>query len=219
MNRPLTIVRVVPRMTDADIELIIAKLESKVPFAVRGNESLRAFTRDIVHAVEDRFASSESHPLPPGKYDAVVTFTMPDSGVLQPWMLGITLKMQTVLLAALRGPDRNNPLVKRYTKFIRAVTIRNADRTTDFMLGEVTNFLPRIESVSFKNFLKGLEAQPMHFVMHLIHALEIIAYKHPTLPIASEALNHYGAICEALHLIVEPLEMLDTRLATVAEED
>jgi hypothetical protein len=63
-------------------------------------------------------------------------------------------------------------------------------------------------------FLRSLDQYPFHFVMHLMHAAEILGYKHPDQNRRVFWINLYCTIVyEHLHCEVESMEMMDLRLA------
>jgi hypothetical protein len=137
--------------------------------------------------------------------------------VIRPWLAaaGLTLKMQSVLFSALRGcdtvgkEDASKPLVRA----IRAAIMRDAEeqqRTPGF--GSI--FLNGdLADETVRKFTDDLDHYPVHFVMHLAHACEIIGYKHPDRAFREPFLRAYNAIVEALHLLPESVEHLDLRLA------
>lgn len=137
--------------------------------------------------------------------------------VIRPWLsdAGLSLKMQSVLFSALRGcdtvskEDASKPLVRA----VRAAIMRDAEEQhrapgfgSIFLNGDLTD-----ETV--RKFTDDLDHYPVHFVMHLAHACEIIAFKHPDRAYREPFLRAYNGIAEALHLLPESAEHLDLRLA------
>jgi hypothetical protein len=53
---------------------------------------------------------------------------------------------------------------------------------------------------------------PQHWYSHVMHALEIISYKHPDVGIAQITRQLYEMMVHSMHLNIETEEQLDTRL-------
>lgn len=140
------------------------------------------------------------------------------SSVVQEWVAeNCSWKMQTVLLAAFRGCDGvpKHDISKVFTKNMRASLLKNADRDSGFYgtLGfAVTKENKKLIDGFFIDCSKGsLDQYPVHWMMHLLQAAEIIGYKGP------DGLNDYWmyfykAGVSALHLNPETEEQLDERL-------
>lgn len=117
------------------------------------------------------------------------------SCVIKEWMHRLDWKRQTVVLLALRGPDVGASVeFKPIVRFIRSVTLENADPDKDFM-----------KDVSFSTIKEILAKNPSavdqltsHFIHHLNLALMVIGYDHPSLMIRNRALEAYQGIGHAL---------------------
>lgn len=147
-----------------------------------------------------------ANPLP-------VAPTIPGS-VLQDWVFKLGLRHQGVLLTAVRGPDTSpkedaaKALVRVYRSYILNCHCGDPAKAKSF-----------IEAVDAKelwarmnDFTKSFDHYPIHYVMHLIHASEIVAYKHPD-PAANAAWAvFYSTMCRKLHLNPETVDQLDQRL-------
>ena len=138
--------------------------------------------------------------------------------VLQDWVMDLPLRLQGTLLTAVRGCD-NEPKQwsktgvayspgRRITAYIRWCFMNPADpREVDaeegafFMSTPPTPFKPS----AFGHF-------PLHWYSHVMHALEIIAYKHPDLYVQESACKMYYAMVHGLHLNTETEEQMMTRL-------
>lgn len=128
------------------------------------------------------------------------------SSVLQEWVTGLNWKMQSVLLAATRGPDHIwCPRIKQINRWIRQVTQQNADPKDDFM---VVKKLPAWDD----ELEYELGYVPLHYYQHLMHSLEIIAYKSPDKKLAEIAWKYYFSMVHMLHLNEESESELDHRL-------
>lgn len=120
--------------------------------------------------------------------------------VLQPWLGEIPIRMQSTLLLGLRGPDTHAcPNVKRITRWLRGLTFvpGNPDNVREFM-GEMP---PRIEEKG--PTAKELEFCSQHFYSHLMHALEVVGYRHPNTEVRSQAYWLFFDMCSLMHLPVE----------------
>lgn len=134
--------------------------------------------------------------------------------ILQDWVMELGLRHQGVLLTVVRGCDtapKDDPS-KLFTRCIRAV-ILNAH------CGDPAKARTFIESVStyemlsrFTAFRSNLDHYPHHYCMHVIHAIEIIGYKHPIEGIRDEFGFFYLKLCKGLHVNPETEDQLDERL-------
>ncbi len=129
--------------------------------------------------------------------------------VLQYWIEDLPWKQQSVILSSLRGPDtRYCSNLKKISKWMRRITQNNADISSPYMEDET---LPSIEEIE-----KEAEFCTVHYLSHLLHGLEIIAYKHPNKTISNIAKNYYlGFVDKILHLNPETKDQLEGRLNDV----
>lgn len=155
------------------------------------------------------------------------------TSVLQPWVASLTFMQQTVLLTAVRGPDGSpkygptKMLLRWYRRCILlssldggvvladpfdpnggsfmgpSVLMRAADADYDWQW-----YLDEIVS----QYLRELDALPHHFQLHLLHAAEIVGYKHPDEAIRAWWANVYLRLVHDMHLWPETEEQLDHRL-------
>lgn len=129
--------------------------------------------------------------------------------VIQSWVNELTFKQQTVLLSSLRGCDGiyKEDLSKPLIRALRAVILKNAEmRSSVFMNGS-------IDETTVNKFAEDFDQYCLHFVMHLIHAVEIIGYKHPEHSVRLQFCKAYYRLAEALHLLPETPHHLEIRLA------
>lgn len=136
------------------------------------------------------------------------------TSILQPWVTELGLRHQGVLLTAVRGCDgvAKHDVSKPVMRAIRATVLVPFD---DRELTEPKGFI-YFEHQAFKEgvevLAKNLDEYPVHFVFHVIHALEVIGYKHPLSSIGYPFLYAYRRMVEKFHLNTETREQLDTRL-------
>lgn len=62
-------------------------------------------------------------------------------------------------------------------------------------------------------YLRYVDEMPHHFQLHLMHAAEIVGYKHPDPAIAKWWLDFYHMIVNDAHLFPESEELMDMRLS------
>src|ERR1017187_649397 len=128
--------------------------------------------------------------------------------VLNEWVTELNLKMQTVLIVGLRGPDQAYcPNLKKIHRWLRSLCLRNADPDHTFMKHQ--DDLPSIAEIEHE-----FEHQSVHYALHLTYALEVISYKHPEAGIRGKAAHLYRNITsDLLHFNFESETEMDHRLA------
>lgn len=134
---------------------------------------------------------------------------MKNTSVLQDWLVKIPIRMQSTLILGLRGPDTHcTPDVKSITRWLRGLAFKpgNPANVKEFMHSEPAMILEKGSTA------KELEFCTQHFYSHLMHALEVIAYKHPDIKVAMVALDRYTAMCRAFHLPNETTDEFEERL-------
>lgn len=136
------------------------------------------------------------------------------SSVVKEWISTIPYKMQAVLLLSLRGCDGTlkEDLSKMITRALRSVlfhpAVKNFNDECMFMSVNAVTLQNAI-----KRFADNLDHYPNHFVTHLLHAMEIIGYRHPDFKTAEFWLDAYRSCCYGMHLNHEGKDQLDVRLA------
>lgn len=89
--------------------------------------------------------------------------------VLQSWVTDLSLKNQTLLLSAIRGPDgvgKSNK-VKEVLKYYRFCVLKQADTLSGFMKSRPPT------KKQLNRFVKDVEELPLHYVMHTYRAFAI----------------------------------------------
>ena len=147
--------------------------------------------------------------------------------VMQKWVESLTLMQQTVLITAIRGADTlskhhiSKYLIRWYR---RCILISAFDRCTldDPHDPRGGSFMGPIGKTGLDDlasaYLRSIDEIPLHFHMHLIHAAEIIGYKHPNLKIREWWQKFYLAAVRDLHLNPESESELNARLGDNLEE-
>lgn len=152
--------------------------------------------------------------------------------VLQPWLADISMMQQTVLLTAIRGPDGlpkyggTKMLLRWYRRCVllsamdgRVLTDPIEQNGGSFTGPSLTpeKLLPYEDwrdpmDTVVGDYLKEVDAIPHHFQMHLLHAIEILGYKHPDIKVRTWWNGVYERIVSTLHLHPETEEEMDLRL-------
>jgi hypothetical protein len=129
--------------------------------------------------------------------------------VLQPWLENIPIKMQSTLILGLRGPDtHSSPGVKSIVRWMRGLAFKpgRIDNLHEFMTALPENIAEK--SATYKE----LEFCTQHFYGHLLHALEVVAYRYPDPTVACRAMDLVESLCAFFHLPVETEKHFEGRL-------
>lgn len=137
--------------------------------------------------------------------------------VLQDWVLELPgLRHQGVLVCAIRGCDTapKDDVSKALARCLR-------EGVLNAFVGDSSKAKTFIEKVSdeelqsrMRRFLHSLDQYPLHYVMHVIHAAEIVGYFYWGDDSLAEIrwAQFYGEACHKLHLYPETKEQLNARL-------
>lgn len=128
---------------------------------------------------------------------------------LQVWVENIPTRMQGTLILGLRGPDTHTaPGIKVICRWLRGLAFKPGNPTEfkTFMGGTP----PRI--VEKDSVAKELEFCSQHFYSHLMHALEVVAYRHPSEDVATHAFGLFQDMTGLMHLPVESRQDFEHRL-------
>lgn len=133
--------------------------------------------------------------------------------VLQTWVMELPLRHQGTLLCAMRGCDEQpkfplNATPRQLVAYLRLQVCNPADpREVD---REPGSFM----SDCFPSGWKASELGhlPLHWYTHLMHAYEVLAYKHPSIIVRTNGLIAYTRMVHSLHLEIESEENMDIRL-------
>lgn len=134
--------------------------------------------------------------------------------ILQDWVQELGLRHQGVLVASVRGCDtapRHDPS-KLLSRCLRA-EILNAHVGDAF---KAKTFIEQVSSAELEErmnaFLKNCDHYPHHFVMHFVHAAEVVGYHGPSAEARMRWRGFYLRACNRLHMNPETSEQLDARL-------
>jgi hypothetical protein len=135
------------------------------------------------------------------------------NSILQDWVQALGLRHQGVLLTAVRGCDaapKNDPS-KMFVRCYRAAVLKahcgDAKKAATFIEHVDGDELLR----RFNALRNNLDHYPVHYIMHLMHAVEIVGYKRPD-EFAALWKGFYFSFCVAFHLEPESCAALDNRL-------
>ncbi len=140
--------------------------------------------------------------------------------ILQDWVMELGLRHQGVLLSAVRGCDTapKDDSSKAMARLFRGEILNphcgDVSKAASFMM---TTDLHSFTHGYSKSFISSFDHYPLHYVMHFIHAAEIIGYHHPVSLVKEAWINFYNKMCNKLHMNPETKEQLDNRLN--ADED
>lgn len=134
--------------------------------------------------------------------------------VMRDWVSYLPLRHQGVLVTGIRGCDgapKDDPS-KALSCTIRRAIMNPADyRETTYERGFFGFSAPRMKK-DIEQFLHSLDQYPLHYITHLMHASEIIGYKHPNYNVRVFFNLIYRAMVKKFHLTPETEEILDERL-------
>lgn len=163
---------------------------------------------------------------------------------LQPWVQNLSIMQQSVLMSSIRGPDgiRKDHCAKLLLRWLRRCILLSAfdgavlDKPYDTgkpQGGSFTgasvwygpesvkqvgdNWWPEMNDL-VKQYLRRVDELPHHFQLHLMHAAEILGYKHPVANIRNWWLSLYQTLVNDAHLYPESEEQMDWRLCDNEEQ-
>lgn len=139
--------------------------------------------------------------------------------ILQDWVMTLGLRHQGTLLTGIRGCDdapKDDPS-KRFVRCYRAMVLHAHCGDP----GKARTFIEAcpLHEVQkrFQEFRRSTDHYPHHYVMHLMHCIEIVGYKHPDGNVRQAWREFYEAMCWALHVNPETEQQMDARLGADEE--
>lgn len=112
------------------------------------------------------------------------------------------------MLLALRGCDtvaKHGP-GKDVTRALRRVVLKNAMKVSESFMVNDKPVPPALDQ-------GAVDGAPHHWLMHLIHAAEIVGYRHPDDELRRAWRAWYEDACAQLHMNPETQEQMRLRLA------
>jgi len=147
---------------------------------------------------------------------ATIMYGIPatSTSILQRWVEDLPIRYQGTLLTAMRGCDSvpREDVTKILMRGLRHHVLNPADarelsHAGGFMSFNLPELIPAINK-----FKKSMDHYPLHFVMHLLHAIEVIGYEHPMQNVRDGFSMSYYVLVHALHLMPETREALRERM-------
>lgn len=159
-----------------------------------------------------------------------------NKGVLQDWVCELTFMKQSVLIAAIRGPDGTVKMTSAkmlvrwlrrcvlYSAFDKCVLMRPYD-AGELRGGSFTG--PSLDCVGafqgekewfdrmiilLEEYLDDCDGLPHHYQLHFMYAAEILGYEHPDDQIKKWWSLAYKILANDMHLNPETKEAMDKRL-------
>lgn len=136
------------------------------------------------------------------------------NSIVKDWVSKLGLRHQGVLLTCVRGCDTN-------VKFDRIKELCRAfrERILKCHCGDpnkAKSFIERMTDSNLKLIMDSIisnhDHYPHHYLMHLIHAAEIIGYKDREDHQYAFWYHFYIKMCHKMHMTPETEEQLDNRL-------
>lgn len=149
---------------------------------------------------------------------------MKKGSVLLPWTEEISFMQQSVLISAVRGPDgiRKDHPVKVLGRWLRRSILKSAMDGRELSQpyepggGSFTGPCKTDEVCDLQHamelYFRTVDELPHHFQLHLMHAAEILGYKHPNSFTRNWWNNFYLSCVNDMHLFPESEELMDLRL-------
>lgn len=124
---------------------------------------------------------------------------------LHDWVMDLPFQMQALLMTCMRGPDGMDKHVpaKAIIRYLRGTICKpagdwNGKNNNDFMWGEYRFF-----NAYAVRFWEDHDSYPHHFIMHLVHCAEVIAYCYPDKEISNHWWEFYVSACKSFHMVPE----------------
>lgn len=141
--------------------------------------------------------------------------TQSNQSAVKEWLSDLPFTQQALLMLSLRGADGmpKHNFGKDLLHYMRDVVLNAAYPGYDgspegFMRSDYDNFIDIVYL-----FFKDMDSYPMHFLMHLIHAGEVIAFNHPNQVISEHWHYFYNQACKNFHMNPETKDQLNERLS------
>jgi len=148
--------------------------------------------------------------------------------VLQDWVHGLTFMQQSVLIAAVRGPDglRKDHCSKVLCRWLRRSFLFSAFQRRPYdnphepgggsftgpsCPGATNDWEPEMD-MAVEEYLRHVDEMPHHFQLHFMHAAEILGYKHEDPRIQTWWHRTYLKLVNDAHLFPESEAQMDRRL-------
>lgn len=151
--------------------------------------------------------------------------------VLQDWVMQLTMRQQGVLCTAIRGPDGvpKEDASKAIHRSIRGVVMNCARYKAPMVFNSTLNgdsFMrtdlfaePELWDDTVNTFFANADRYYMHYIMHVLHACQIIGVYHPDQRFARPFQQFYLEGVRRFHMEPESISTLDNRLRDGRREE
>lgn len=139
---------------------------------------------------------------------------MPKS-IIQPWVAELGLRHQGLLLTAVRGcdvvhrEDNSKWLTRFYRSCILQAHVGDPKKAATFM---VWTDLADEFWLHANDLIKNHDHLPHHYLMHFVHAIQIVGYYYPDAEKQAWWRDFYHLMCNRFHMNFETQEQMDERL-------
>lgn len=139
-----------------------------------------------------------------------------NDSVLQDWVMALPRREQGTLLTCVRGCDLTpkhplDSLERRLVSSLRAAFMNPADpREVDYEPGSFFTSMPPDPTGWSPS---ALGHYPLHWYSHVMHAAEVIGYRHPDRELSSIWFAIYRKMAATLHLKIESKQEMMERLS------
>lgn len=133
------------------------------------------------------------------------------TSILKPWVTELGLRHQGALVSMIRGCDsipKEDP-AKALIRNLRAVLLEPHCGDPAKCASFIEVVPPSVLLGRMQTFLGSFDHYPVHFLLHLLQAVEIIGYKHRK---GHQWASFYRTLCKKMHVNPETEEQLDHRL-------
>lgn len=127
--------------------------------------------------------------------------------VVQEWVGTLPLKLQTAVLCAIRGCDgvAREDIMKVIARGIRKMTLlpsrQRVNEPGGFMHFELADLREAVDKIC-----EDLAKYPVHYIHHVLIAVEVLGYFHPVEDVRREFYYAYHAMVKELNLYPETKE-------------
>ena len=134
--------------------------------------------------------------------------------IVRSWACRLTLRQQATLLSAIRGCDgapRDDPS-KEILRYLRFCVLEPSEKPGTGAFERSTFMRSDAPYDVARAFVASMDHYPLHFVTHLMHAAQVIAYESHAREAAKFFGELYATMCAALHVWPEDILGMRERL-------
>lgn len=134
--------------------------------------------------------------------------------ILQDWVMLLGLRHQGVLMAAVRGcdtlPKEHNAkdLARAYRCAVLNAHVGDPRKAKTF----ITFFEEEEFEIIADLFCAAHDELPHHYIMHIVHAAQVVGYYHPDEFEMRRWRRFYNRMCHKFHMFPEAKLEMDERL-------